>query len=171
MKDNSATTTATVNPFSESEVIRNFHFFKTLIHRQFPGFPAIDDLAQEALIRVWSKQHLYDPNKSSFSTWSTRICIYLCLDYLRKIKAKPTVSGKDFDLWCCPHSTSPDTIGLSALVNTLDFTEREVIDLAYFRGFTHQEIADYMHVPLGTVKTRILRGIKKLRYYFPEALN
>ena len=148
----------------------NFEYFKSLIQKQFPGLQAIDDLVQETLIRIWSKQHLYDPNKSSFLTWSSRICIYLCLDHLRKLKTKPTVGWDNFDLEYST-SASQDTIGLISLVDSLENSEREVIDLAYFKGFTHKEIADYICVPLGTVKTRITRGIKKLRHYFPEAMN
>jgi len=148
----------------------NFEYFKSLIQKQFPGLQAIDDLVQETLIRIWSKQHLYDPNKSSFLTWSSRICIYLCLDHLRKLKTKPTVGWDNFDLEYST-SASQDTIGLISLVDSLENSEREVIDLAYFKGFTHREIADHIQVPLGTVKTRIIRGIKKLRQYFPEAMN
>ncbi|MDZ4709488.1 MAG: RNA polymerase sigma factor [Saprospiraceae bacterium] len=143
----------------------NFEFFKTLIRKQFPGLQSFDDLVQDTLIRIWSKQHLFDPNKSSFLTWSTRVCIYPCLDHLRKLKTKPTNGWNDFDL--CYSTASSEAIGLISLADSLENCEREVIDLAYFRGFTNQEIADYINIPLGTVKTRIIRGIKKLRHYFP----
>lgn len=157
--------------FEDNEVNKKQVFFKNLIQRQFPGLQGIDDLVQETLIRIWSKQHLYDPGKSSFATWSSRICIYLCLDHLRKLKTKPTISWSGIEQANPFYFSSPDTIGLSALVHSLNAEEREVIDLAYYRGYTHQEIAEYTRIPLGTVKTRIIRGIKKLRYYFQETLN
>lgn len=171
MKNQLPVLSTSVQPFAENAVDQNAYYFKNLIQSQFPGLQAIDDLVKDTLIRIWSKQHLYDPNKSSFLTWASRVCIYLCLDHLRKLKTKPTVSWSDHDQTDSTYTSTQDTIGLLALVNTLESAEREVIDLAYFRGFTHQEIARHINIPLGTVKTRIIRGIKKLRHYFPEVMN
>jgi RNA polymerase sigma factor (sigma-70 family) len=171
MKNHLTFHSSSSEPFAKNALEQNASYFKTLIQRQFPGLQSIDDLVQDTLIRIWSKQHLYDPHKSSFLTWASRVCIYLCLDHLRKLKTKPTVSWSDYDQTDSTYTSSQDTIGLLALVNTLESAEREVIDLAYFRGFTHQEIAIHINIPLGTVKTRIIRGIKKLRHYFPEAMN
>ena len=63
---------------------------------------------------------------------------------------------------------TPDTIGLRKLVSSLRKEEQEVIELMYFKGFTQREIALLMNTPLGTVKTRMSRAIKNLRYYFKK---
>ena len=63
---------------------------------------------------------------------------------------------------------TPDTIGLRKLVKTLRQEEREVIELMYFKGFTQTEIASTMNMPLGTVKTRMSRAIKNLRYFYKK---
>jgi RNA polymerase sigma-70 factor (ECF subfamily) len=171
MKNQVPVQSSSFEPFAENAIEQNANYFKSLIQSQFPGIQGIDDLVQDTLVRIWSKQHLYDPIKSSFLTWASRVCICLCLDHLRKLKTRPTILCSEPIQSDLMYTSSQDTIGLLALVNSLNMEEREVIDLAYFRGFTHQEIASHINIPLGTVKTRIIRGLKKLRHYFPEAIN
>ena len=59
----------------------------------------------------------------------------------------------------------PDSIGLRKLVSTLRNEEKEVIELMYFKGYTQREIDEIMDTPVGTVKTRMSRAIKNLRYH------
>lgn len=151
----------------EKHMSQLLEYFRSMIIKQFPGMPWVDDLVQETVIRIWSKQHLYNPAKSSFITWSSRICIYLCIDQLRQLKSKPVLEFEENVAKGNAHIAS-DQIGLAALVNGLQEDERKVIDLAYYQGFTHQEIANYFQIPLGTVKSRVMRGIKNLRIYFAD---
>jgi RNA polymerase sigma factor (sigma-70 family) len=65
-------------------------------------------------------------------------------------------------------SLQPDTIGLRKVVDTLRREEKEMIDLMYFKGLTQRQIAALMDIPLGTVKTRMNKAIRKLRYYFQK---
>ena len=60
---------------------------------------------------------------------------------------------------------SVDNIGLKKVVNKLKAEHRVLIDLAYFKGYTHEEIAEIESLPLGTVKTRIRSALTQLREY------
>ena len=60
----------------------------------------------------------------------------------------------------------PETIGINILVNNLDESEKVIIDLAYYKG--HQEISEYIEIPLGTVKTRMSQVINNQRKHFLE---
>ena len=57
----------------------------------------------------------------------------------------------------------PDTIGIKDIVNKLKPEWKELVDLIYFKGYTHQEVADELNMPLGTVKTRLRSAITLLR--------
>jgi len=54
------------------------------------------------------------------------------------------------------------------MVNALDVSQREVIELIYFQGFTHKEVQQYLGIPLGTVKSRLRLGLQKMKRWFEE---
>lgn len=108
-------------------------------------------------------------HKKRFYTWCVKVGYNVCIDHICKEKVATrstqylTLQSKD-----SAFKFSPDTIGLNNLVNRLDEFEKEVIDFAYYKGYTHQEISDVMQIPMGTVKTRLSRAITKLRKHFIE---
>jgi len=63
-------------------------------------------------------------------------------------------------------SINPETLGLKELVNKLNPDQKAVLDLVYFRGFTHVEAAEELNIPLGTLKTRLRNAIITLRKVF-----
>jgi RNA polymerase sigma-70 factor (ECF subfamily) len=60
----------------------------------------------------------------------------------------------------------PELMGVKDLVDTLKPEQKSIIDLVYFKGYTHVEAADELGVPLGTIKTRLRMGIQQLRKHF-----
>jgi RNA polymerase sigma factor (sigma-70 family) len=147
----------------------DLNYLKVVLTRKFPGLPHLDDMVQDTALKIWSKKYLYDSTKSAFNTWCVKIGYNVCIDNIRKEKVatrctKTLTSQSGDDVF----KFSPDTIGIKNLVNALDQNEKIVIDLAYYKGYTHQEISETMQIPLGTVKTRISRAITKLRKHFIE---
>ncbi len=133
-----------------------------------------ENLLQDVFIKAWRSRDLYDPGKGKIFTWMYNITRNICIDHLRsKAYKKSRLSVLSNDMAAVIPGNGippvmPDTIGLRKLVNTLRKEEKEVIELMYFKGFTQKEIAVLMDTPIGTVKTRVSRAIKNLRYYFKK---
>ena len=133
-----------------------------------------ENLLQDVFVKAWRGRELYDPSKGRIYTWLYNIARNTCIDFLySKTFKKTKASLLSDDMAVLVPSLkngglTPDTIGLRKLVNTLREEEREVIELMYFKGFTQTEIAAIMNMPLGTVKTRVSRAIKNLRYFFKK---
>jgi RNA polymerase sigma-70 factor, ECF subfamily len=135
---------------------------------------AAQNLLQDVFVKAWRSRELYDSSKGKIFTWLYNIARHICIDHLRSKaykKSKASVLSDDMSVIIPAGNTdnmTPDTIGLRKLVNTLRGEEKEVIEMMYFKGYTQREIAEIMGTPLGTVKTRMSRAIKNLRYYFKK---
>lgn len=146
----------------------------SLILKWISDIEAAENLLQDVFIKAWRSRDLYDASKGKIFTWMYNITRNICIDHLRsKAYKKSKVSVLSDDIsglmpGFSNSSMSPDTIGLRKLVDSLRHEEKEVIELMYFKGFTQKEIAMLMNTPLGTVKTRMSRAIKNLRYYFKK---
>lgn len=132
-----------------------------------------ENLLQDVFVKAWRSRELYDASKGKIFTWLYNIARHICIDYLRSKaykKTKVSLLSDDISvlLPALGNHMAPDTIGLRKLVNSLRQEEKEVIELMYFKGFTQSEIAVIMGTPLGTVKTRMSRAIRNLRYYFKK---
>lgn len=133
-----------------------------------------ENLLQDVFVKAWRSRELYDPSKGRIYTWLYNIARNTCIDFLYSKtfkKTKASLLSDDVTILVPSLKNSgmiPDTIGLRKLVNTLREEERKVIELMYFNGFTQTEIASIMNMPLGTVKTRMSRAIKNLRYLFKK---
>jgi RNA polymerase sigma-70 factor (ECF subfamily) len=127
------------------------------------------DVLQETFVKIWNNFTLYDKTKGKLFTWMVNIARNLAIDTTRSKSYKN--QGKNLELdkivgFIDSHkstSFNPDQIGLKALLEKLRPEQREIIDLAYFRGYTQAEIADELNIPLGTVKTRMRMAIMQLR--------
>ncbi|HNM07044.1 MAG TPA: sigma-70 family RNA polymerase sigma factor [Chitinophagales bacterium] len=131
-----------------------------------------EDILQEAFVKIWHNASAYDASKGRLFTWMLNICRNLTIDKMRSrgYKAgKATVMdetrlyedpGKIYD------AIRPETIGLREMVDKLKPEWKELIDLIYFKGFTQQEVAETLNMPLGTVKTRLRSAIQELRTIF-----
>ena len=142
-------------------------YIQSVLARKFPGIRYLEDIVQDAIVKIWSKKDLFDPSKSAFNTWCVKVGYNACIDNSRRMQANNRgIAYLKFQSTVHQVEPKPDTIGLMHLVNQLDEPEKAVIQLAYFKGYTHQEISEYMQIPLGTVKTRMTRAMNKLRKYF-----
>lgn len=126
------------------------------------------DVLQEALLKIWKNAGTYDTEKGSLFTWLTRICRNAAIDKTRTKDFRLTETSKmAVDLVSISDTVGDesnfDQLYMKQLIEQLPEKQRELIDLAYFQGYTQKEISDNLEMPLGTVKTRIRMAIKHLR--------
>jgi RNA polymerase sigma-70 factor (ECF subfamily) len=124
-----------------------------------------EDALQEACFRIWSKAHLYDRTKGTAMAWMATIARRCALD---KIAARrgpgATLEELNDDMASIVGGAdSADVAGLKRCLEKLDPRFTWPIMLAYFYGLTHEEIAGKLGEPLGTVKSRISRGLGHLK--------
>jgi RNA polymerase sigma-70 factor (ECF subfamily) len=130
-----------------------------------------EDIAQEALVRAWRHAPVYDARRGAVSTWVLTIGRNLTIDALRMRRAVPTDPDDLIGLGLVSNEPSPDDAAVSSdaaavlrlALAGLRAEERRVLVLAYFYGMTAAEIGVSEGIPLGTAKTRIRAGLKRLR--------
>jgi len=130
------------------------------------------DVLQEVFVKVWNSFEQYDKTKGKLFTWLVNVARNLSIDVTRSKSYKNQQKNLDLDKivgFIDTHkSTSFNTerIGLRAIIDKLKPEQCELIDLAYFRGYTQAEIAEHLNIPLGTVKTRMRMALMVLRQSF-----
>lgn len=122
-----------------------------------------DDLAQDAFIRAFKYLRTFKAT-ASFSTWLYRISYNMFIDYTKSLKKTDDIQGYD-----CISDDGQDVgseIDMQNALKVLKENEKAVILLHYDKGFSHSEIANILDMPLGTVKTNLLRAKEKLIKYY-----
>jgi RNA polymerase sigma-70 factor (ECF subfamily) len=128
-----------------------------------------NDVLQEVFINFWRKIDSYDPLKGRLFTWMLNITRNASIDTLRSkayqnnLKNQEIVENVYGDGQV--NENQLDSIGAGWFVAKLLPEQRALIELAYFKGYTQEEIAEIEDIPLGTVKTRIRNALLQLRDY------
>jgi RNA polymerase sigma factor (sigma-70 family) len=140
-----------------------------VINRMVQDDQLTEDILQETFVKIWNNFKQYDASKGRLFTWMINITRNLTIDTLRskgykkqqKISADENIvsSFRDKNF----NTDQFDSIGLRKQVQTLKPDQKIIIDLAYFGGYTQEEISKEMKIPLGTVKTRMRSAIMELR--------
>ncbi|PWJ59615.1 RNA polymerase sigma-70 factor (ECF subfamily) [Dyadobacter jejuensis] len=128
------------------------------------------DVMQEVFLKIWKRMALYNPEKGRLFTWIVNIARNTAIDATRTETRKPSmVDVNDRTVHDQADSTERPDSGqeeLRALVGLLRPERKQLVDLAYFQGYTHEEIANNLNIPLGTVKSRIRTALQELKQYF-----
>ncbi|GAB3640619.1 RNA polymerase sigma factor [Spirosoma arcticum] len=128
-----------------------------------------EDLLQDTYVKVWIRFQQYDSEQSGLFNWLFNIARNTALDALRRRKINPVtlcqeLIGLPMTPSCLPVT---DIIGVEHLVRqVLQPQQWQVVNLAYWYGYSYPEIADHLALPLGTVKTRIRQSLIRLRPLF-----
>ncbi len=140
-----------------------------------------EDVVQEVFLQVWRQAIRYDPKRSSVSTWIVMITRSRAIDRLRSRKVAERVSDSMVEQGMIPTYASAE--GHSAVLHferrerlqrvlaDLPEEQREVLALAYFGGMTQKEIAGQTGIALGTVKTRTLLAMRKLKIALKDKIG
>ncbi|MCX8050924.1 MAG: sigma-70 family RNA polymerase sigma factor [Chlorobi bacterium] len=142
-----------------------YGILQTIVHDQ----ETAKDLLQESFVKIWQALHTYDAARGAIFTWMLNIVRNTAIDYLRsryRNEQQKTDTLPDYvnehENW----SVQPevDHIGVGELLDTLSCDHRRIVELAYYKGYTHSEIAEELGIPIGTVKTRLRAAIVHLRH-------
>lgn len=129
------------------------------------------DVLQEVFINIWRKIESYDQTKGRLFTWMLNIARNASIDMLRSKGYQNSQKNQELPdnvykgIVSQITQQNVDNIGLKKVLEKLKPEHRVLVELAYFKGFTHEEIAGIMSIPLGTVKTRIRNALLQLREY------
>jgi len=140
----------------------------TIINQVVSDKDTANDVMQEVFVNIWRKINTYDATKGRLFTWMLNIARNAAIDKVRSKgyrdnqRNQPIAEAEDKGIAMSSNPAVSD-VGLKKVLTTLNEEYRKVIDLSYFQGFTHEEIAKMMGIPLGTVKTRIRTAISQLR--------
>jgi len=140
----------------------------TIINQIVPDKDTSSDVLQEVFVNVWRKIGTYDETKGRLFTWMLNIARNAAIDKVRSKgykdnqRTQPIAEGENAGMSISSNPMVND-VGLKKVLTTLNEEYRKLIDLSYFQGFTHEEIAKMLGIPLGTVKTRIRTAISQLR--------
>ncbi len=138
-----------------------------------------EEIVQDVFTRVWEKAGTYDVDLAKVSTWLISITRNRAIDELRRVKVRPehhSVGWAEIEPTHIPLSENPENEVEASwqqrvvrnAVAALPEDQQKALALAFFRGYSHSEIAEALGEPLGTVKTRIRMAMKKLRQVLVE---
>ena len=146
----------------------------SLAYRMMGEKQAAEDLVQEAFLKTWRSAGSYRTERGSVRTWILSIVHNRGIDQLRSLASRRRTQEKVEA--SAPKSQPSEAFAESwrnsqgeqvrKALKTLPEEQLKILELAYFSGYTHVEIAELLGLPLGTVKGRMRLGLKKIRDYF-----
>jgi len=146
----------------------------SLVYRMVSDHQIAEDLLQDAFLSVWKRAISYSPQSGAVRSWLVSIAHHRTIDYLRGVRRRSVLKEATWeDVERDERTAQPDAEegALQAIQSEqvrialmkLPAEQRLVIELAYFQGWTHSEIAVGCQIPLGTVKARMRLGIIHLK--------
>lgn len=137
--------------------------------------PDAEEATQDVFERVWRHAGSFDAKRGRVGTWMLSMTHHVAIDMLRKRQRRPhTINGDSAERVALVLPDEKQDVSEQTLrileaeqvrrgLRSLPVSQRQAIELAYFGGLSHLEIAAALGDPLGTVKTRIRRGMERLR--------
>jgi RNA polymerase sigma-70 factor (ECF subfamily) len=135
-----------------------------------------EEVTQDVFLRAWAKAGTYNAGKAGVASWLARIARNCAIDALRRERLREAAAGEPSESSPDQRAVDPgDSVELSrqrkrirAAVDALPPEQRRALELAFFNGLSHREVAEKLGHPLGTVKTRIRDALRGLRAALAE---
>ena len=149
----------------------------SLAYRMMGTRIGAEDVTQDAFLSMWRSGARYDRARGSVRTWVLGIVHHRAIDALRRATVHDRRRAGDEGVeerFEAPERTDVEAARreeagtVRNALETLPSDQCQVIELAYFGGFTHTEIADMLDTPVGTIKGRMRLGLKKMRAQLGE---
>ncbi|TKB97170.1 sigma-70 family RNA polymerase sigma factor [Pedobacter cryotolerans] len=132
-----------------------------------------EDVLQDTFVKIWKSIGQYDATKGRLFTWMANVAKNMAIDQVRckaHLNASKTDDIGEVSFGLIEHQSyvnpNMETIGIKQLLGHLKQDQQEIIELIYFKGFTHVQVSEILNIPLGTIKTKLRLAILKLRKYF-----
>lgn len=148
----------------ESLVRRNQSLVRGFLRRMAPDAATADDLAQETFVMAWRKIGSYE-EKGSFRGWLCRIAYTQFLQNRRSAQSalrRDTAAFAEMDQEVSEGAGVEARIDLERAMKVLSPEQRAAVSLCYGEGMSHSEAAEALGLPLGTVKSHVLRGRERM---------
>ena len=149
----------------------------SLAYRMVGNRVTAEDISQEAFLSIWRSRLRYQPDRGSVRTWVLGIVHHRAIDALRRnlVHDKRRASAEGIEeRFEAPDQTDVEVARMDearivrGAIGELPEEQSKVIELAYFGGFSHSQIAEMLATPIGTVKGRMRLGLDKLRRQLAE---
>jgi RNA polymerase sigma-70 factor (ECF subfamily) len=137
-----------------------------------------EDVLQEGFTHVWRRATTYDPKRSSAFTWAVMVFRHKAIDRLRSRQRRERLTERaggdplqapDTDTRSAEAPAMHEEVAMVRLaLDQIPADQKQAVELAFFGGLTHEEIAVRLGTPLGTIKARIRRGLLRLRDFLKE---
>lgn len=133
-----------------------------------------EEVLQEVFLAVWRDPQRFDPARGRFVSWLLTLVHHKSVDAVRResvVRRRTISSSENENEWSAPPGPGADQAALGSVIagqvrdamRLLPNEQRRALALAYFGGYTQQEVASITGVPLGTVKSRMFNGVQRLR--------
>lgn len=149
---------------------RHIRAIRNVLYRMLMEPADVEDVLQETFLQIWNKSWQYRADKSSPAGYLTMVARSRALDLIRRRKpdADPTVCEPTFQYDISLGLIRDESVRRVRLaLSQLPLEQRRVVRLAFMTGLTHEQIAASLNLPLGTVKTRIRLGLRRLKSLLP----
>ena len=149
-----------------------------LAHRILGSRAAADDACQDAWMAAWRSASRYDPRLGSVRSWLLTVVHHRSIDHVRRMtRLRDRTVADDAAAERVAGDDDTEALAIAAherdeaagLLLELSGDQRAVVELAFYSGYSHSEIADILELPLGTVKGRMRAGLEKLRHHLEGA--
>jgi RNA polymerase sigma-70 factor (ECF subfamily) len=158
-------------------VLMNRHkaLLRTVISRVVHTDADVDDTLQDVFIELWNRSHLFDATKGKILGWIITMARRRAIDRVRRRQAydraeeRMRLQAEAAGLDILEHGADEDACdsdraaALRQVLTTLPAAQREAVELAYYHGLSQREISAKTGIPLGTIKTRLELGVRKIR--------
>ena len=136
-------------------------YLAALARRMLQDRDEVQQCVQDAFYRAWEAAGRFDGSRASVKTWLATIGHRVALNRLRGRRPNPL----PLEVWDAPTPASDpvERIGLAGALAELTDDERQLIELAFYRGHSHQELAELTGRPLGSIKSKLRGALHKLR--------
>jgi RNA polymerase sigma factor (sigma-70 family) len=137
-----------------------------------------EEVASDVFVQIWQQAGRFNSSRGKVTTWMLTICRTRSIDAIRRVSRKPTtdnpakeseeLANQELANQEGPlnvlHAVEQKTLVHGAL-SSLSPNQQQLLSLAFFKGLSHQQIADFENMPLGTVKTQLRNALKQLKNF------
>jgi len=146
---------------------RHARLLYSLGHRMLRQQDDVEVCVQDAFMNAWRHAARFDPSRASVKTWLVSIAHHR---FLQQLRDRPQ-TALELEDWDAPvQAPDPtDRILAARAVEALDPAQRELVELAYYRGYSHSELAALTGLPIGTVKSRLRTALERMRVHLARS--
>jgi RNA polymerase sigma-70 factor (ECF subfamily) len=148
----------------------------SMAYRVLQNSVLAEEVTQDTFLKVWNQVQTWDANRGKLTTWLLTITRYAAIDRLRQEQRRGNSSAVSLDALLNLIGSRDDIDWqdgelIRSLLRKLPSDQLQVIELSFFQGMSHGDMAQHLKLPLGTVKTRVRAGLQRLRTLWIESAD